>query len=440
MPIRGPQAAAHFEHQVRTLTGLAVGYRQLEADLQAADVTLGEQLKAARRELASVYLTELSDAAFERVARFSGFQGFARRDPRAAIAHERKVLEQSVAKIDADPRYGNRDAETVRLANEAAGARDTLAPLETECETFETQLGFTELVQIGYDTPAFAVKWWHASYWKYWAAGDRICKALDLNDFGDDVLPAYKKVAEPRDYMRGEVKRIESEIDAIHELTRERDRISDRLTNLEKIYLDEARDYLAEHLEHADVGLLEQWIAAEPSMQRAVQIGLRKLSGIAAKRRFVSEIRTQGVEPLIGQLDERRAKADQKRMKFQRPKYASATVPDNVITPAFDQKAQGLEQQRDKLGRRTQALVAADNYAGFDLRNDQELWWLYLMQSPPPRLAPSLYDYYQRRPDAAPMTDPDYVDMGPMQGDVPGDAAARAFIASDIEQGGAYLS
>jgi hypothetical protein len=440
MPIKGSQAAAHFEHQVRTLGSLAVSYRQLSADLQATDATLETQLKAARRELAAVYLTELSDAAFERVAKLSGFQGFARRDPRAAIAHERKVLEQSVAKIEADPQYANRDAETVRLAGDAASARDTLAPLQVECERFETQLGFAELVQIGYDTPAFAEKWWHANYWKHWAAGDRICKALDMADFGDDVLPAYKKVAEPRDYMRSEVKRIESQIDAIHELTREHDRIRDRLTRLEEIYLDEARDFLAEHLEHADVGLLEQWIAAEPAMQRAVQIGLRKLSGIAAKRRFVNEIRTQGVEPLIGQLGERRAKAEQKRVKFSRPKYAYTMVPDNAITPTFDEKANGLAQQRDKLGRRTQALVAAENYAGFDLRNDQELWWLYLMQSPPPRLAPSLFDYYQRRPDVAPMTDPDYVDMGPMQGEVPGDAAARAFIASDIEQGGAYLS
>jgi hypothetical protein len=236
------------------------------------------------------------------------------------------------------------------------------------------------------------------------------------------------------------VKRIEGEIDAIHELTREHDRMVDRLTNLEQIYLDEARDYLAEHLEHADIGLLEQWIANEPSMQRAVQIGLRKIAGIAAKRRFVNEIRTQGVEPLIGQLGERRAKADTKRMKFARPKYANATLPDNAIMPAFDDKANGLAQQRDKISRRTQALVAADNYAGFDLRNDQELWWIYLMESPPPRLAPSLYDYYQRRPDVAPTTDPDYVDMGPMQGDVPGDAAARAFIASDLEQRSGYLS
>jgi hypothetical protein len=440
MIFTGSQAAAHYQAQARTLKGLADSYHSLVAELSQAEATLDEKLVAARRELAAVYLRELSDAAFAQVARLTGFQGFARRDPRAAIAHERKVLEQSLARIDADPRYGSRDMETTRLAGEAASARDTLAPLEVECERFETQLGFLELVQIGYDTPAFAEKWWHANYWKHWAAGDRICKALDMKDFGDDVLPAYKKVAEPRDYMRGEVKRIESEIDAIHELTRERDRISDRLAHLEEIYLSEAQDFLGEHLENADVGLLEQWVAAEPAMQRAVQMGLRKVSGITAKRRFVREMRAVGVPELIKNLDARRAKAQQKQGKFSRPKNANIQLPHDALDTSFDEKAQGLAQQRDKISRRTQALVAAENYAGFDLRNDQELWWLYLMQSPPPRLAPTLFDYYQRRPDIQPVTDPDYVDMGPMQGDVPGEAAARAFIAGDLEQGGTYLS
>src|SRR3990167_3917344 len=132
MPIQGSQAAAHFSHQVRTLGGLMGSYRQLATELQETDATLVTQLGAARRELAAVYLTELSDAAFERVARLSGFQGFARRDPRAAITHERKVLEQSLAKIDADPRYANRDAELAQLQTEAASARETLAPLETD--------------------------------------------------------------------------------------------------------------------------------------------------------------------------------------------------------------------------------------------------------------------------------------------------------------------
>ena len=68
-------------------------------------------------------------------------------------------------------------------------------------------------------------------------------------------------------------------------------------------------------------------------------------------------------------------------------------------------------------------------------RNDQELWWLYLMQSPPPRLAPSLFDYYQRRPNAQPVTVPDFVDMS----QTPAVTVATAYAAGELEQG-TYLS
>jgi hypothetical protein len=434
MSVSGSQVAAHYRHQAQKLVSVIESYRKLVAELQAADATLTEQRAQARRELAAVYLPELSDAAFERVGRLTGFQGFARRDPRAALAHERHVLEQSIATIEHDPRYMDRDNVARRLAAEVESARDTLAPLQAECDRFETQLGFTELVELGYDTPAFQVKWWQASYWKHWAAGDRICKALGMRDFGDDVLPAYKQHAEPRNYMRDEVKRIDSELDALHELVREHDRLADRYANLDAIFLAESQDYLGEHLEHADAALLEQWVAAEPSLQRAVQVGLRKLAGLAAKKRFLGDI-AQGTNTLVGQLDQRRRKASSKVEKFARPKHAYSSFPDHMINSEFDHKVTAMGQQRDKLGRRVHVLVQADNYAGFDLRNDQELWWLYLMESPPPRVAPSLYDYYQRRPGVQPITDPDYVDMGPSASE----AAAMAYAAGELEQGG-YLS
>jgi len=438
MSISGSDVAAHYQHQAEVLEPLITGYRQLVDEIGKADNLVTEQRAQARRELAHVYLTELSDAAFARVAQLTGFKGFERRDPRAALAHERKVLESSIAQIESDDRFARRDqlvGPVGTLTQELDNARTTLEPIEQEIEKFETQLGFQELVNIGYDTPTFSEKWWHASYWKHWATGDRICKALDMSDFGDDVLPAYKKLAEPRNFMREEVKRINAQIDAIHSFAQQRDQAQARLANLETIYLVEAQDYLGEHLENADAGLLEQWVAAEPELQRAVQMGVRKLAGLTAKKRFLNEIDVNLRNVLLVQLDSRRAKARAKHSKFMRPKYQYATFQSNMIAADFDQKAQGLEAQRDKLSRRTQALVAAENYAGFDLRNDQELWWLYLMQSPPPRAAPALFDYYQRRPNAQPLTDPDYVDLSP----TPGEAMATAFAAGDVEQGG-YLS
>ncbi len=441
MPVLGSQVAAHYRQQVHEIGAVTSGYQELLAELKKADETLTAQLEAARRELAAVYLPQLDDAAIARVEKLAGFQGFARRDPRTALAHERHVLQQSLARIDNDPRYADRDAQLGRLNTEIDAANETLAPLEAECLKFEGHIGFSELVQIGYDTPAFTDKWWQASYWKHWAAGDRICKALDLADFGDDVLPAYNRVAEPRNYMRTEIAKVHVQIDAIHELVRERDRIADRVAHLDEIYLAEAQNYLGQHLEHADPALLEQWAAAEPAVLRAVQMGVRTIAGITAKRGFIGDIRANGLPQLIGQLEQRRAKARQKADKFSRPKHAYSAFPDNTVTTNLRPKMQGLQTQREKLGRRVHTLVAAENYGGFDLRNDQELWWLYLMQSPPPRLAPSLYGYYERRPDAQPIVDPDYVDPGDnAEGPDLAEAAAVAYVAGDLEQGGTYLS
>ncbi len=439
MALQGTDIASHYRQQAQTLGRLFHSYNALAEEMGLQAAKLDEQIKAARRELSSVYLNELTAVAFMRTARLTGFKGFERRDPRAAMAHERKVLESSIAKIDSAEEFARRDqlvGPTGTLTQELDNARTTLEPLEQECAKFEIHLGFSELVAIGYDTPNFSDKWWQASYWKHWAAGDKICKALGMSDFGDDVLPAYRMVAEPRNFMRDEIKRFSAQIDQVHELVKQRDQAQERLANLEAIYLAEAQEYLGEHLENADAGLLEEWAAGAPDMLRAVQVGVRKLAGLAAKKRFLLEMANQGIAPFANQLAARRAKAEAKANKFTRPKYAYASFSNDMINTEFDEKAKALEVQREKLDRRTKALVAAENYAGFDMRNDQELWWLYFMQSPPPRLAPNLFDYYQRRPNVQPVTDPDFVDMGPTTGE----AMATAFAAGDMEQGGAYLS
>jgi hypothetical protein len=109
MSVSGHQVAEHYRAQASTLSSLIAGHRQMLDSLKERDQELSNQLLAARRELASVYLKAIDDANLERVARLTGFQGFARRDPRLAREHERKVLQGSIAKLEAEERYQNRD-------------------------------------------------------------------------------------------------------------------------------------------------------------------------------------------------------------------------------------------------------------------------------------------------------------------------------------------
>ncbi|HEY5945508.1 MAG TPA: hypothetical protein VIV40_08450 [Kofleriaceae bacterium] len=439
MAVSGQQVAEHYRAQANTLSSLITGHRQLLDGLKARDNELQLQLMQARRELASVYLKALDDANLEYVAQLTGFQGFLRRDPRVAREQERKVLQSAVTRLEADERYQRRDTlvgPDGTLTQELAQNRETLAPLQAECDRFESLQDFGELIAINYDTPQFQEKWWHASYWKHWAAGDRICKELGMKDFGDDVIPAYAKVAEPRNFMKSEVERLDKQIGEIHALVQQHDQMADRLAHLDEIYLGEAQDFLGEHLMNADAALLEQWAQDKPEILRAVQMGVRKIAGIQAKRSILVDMAQSGVPQTIQQLEQRQAKAYQKYNKFSRPKHAYAQFSSDLINDGFDQKSRGMQTQIEKLNRRVDTLMANQNYAGFDLRNDPYLWWWYFMESAPPRYAPHYYDYYQRNPSFNLVTDPDFVDMAPDRSE----DVARAFVANDADTGGGILS
>jgi hypothetical protein len=432
--VSAQHVAGFYGNQAKQLGELIDAHRETSSKLRQVDSALEGEVGIAQRELAAIYIPALDDASLERAARLTGFQGFARRDPRVAMAQEKKVLQAQLVQLDADPRYQKRDTlvgPAGTLQQELDASREALEPLQTACDKFESQLGFAELLEVGYDTPNFKEHWWNAGYWHHWAAGDRICKALGMKDFGDDVIPAYKAVAEPRDTMRADVERLEAEIDAVHKAVEARDRAADRLAHLDELYLESAQGFLGEHLAHADLALLEQWIGTEPEA-RAVQQGLRRLAGVQAKRKIVEESARQGVPAVMTDLQDRQQKALQKQSKFLRPKYAYSSFDDGSLATNQQAKLDALAAQNMKLRSRLDNLVAYDDYNRFTLTNDWPLWWLYFFDSPPNRYyTPYLYDYYQRNPGISVMYDDTYLD--------PGDTVGAALAAGDLEQE-TYLS
>jgi hypothetical protein len=432
--VSAQHVAGFYGNQARQLGELIDAHRETASKLVQVDSALEGEVGIAQRELAAIYVPALDDASLERAAKLTGFQGFARRDPRVAMAQEKKVLQAQLVQLDADPRYQKRDTlvgSAGTLQQELDASREALEPLQTACDKFESQLGFAELLEVGYDTPNFKEHWWNAGYWHHWAAGDRICKALGMKDFGDDVIPAYKAVAEPRDTMRADVQRLDAEIDAVHAAVEARDRAADRLAHLDELYLESAQGFLGEHLAHADLALLEQWIANEPEA-RAVQQGLRRLAGVQAKRKIVEEIARQGVPQVMTDLQDRRQKALQKQSKFLRPKYAYSSFDDATLATNQQAKLDALAAQNLKLRSRLDNLVGYDDYNRFTLTNDWPLWWLYFFDSAPNRYyTPYLFDYYQRNPGISVTYDDAYLD--------PADTVGAALAAGDLEQG-TYLS
>ena len=395
---------AHYRDNQSWAQELIGRWTNLDRELQARIADIQTQAATARGNLARAYLLTLDKPALDRVEKLTGFRGFTRRDPLKAMDHEAHVLRSTIAKIVADERWQRRrylvgpEGEHTRALAEA---ESMLAPWQAECAKFEDLEHFQELLNVKYDTPDFEHTWWKGSYWKQWAAGDRICEALGMDDFGDDVLPAYEKVAEPRNKWQGEVTRIQALIDAVHNLVHKRDKAEARIPRLPELYLEACQEQLAEFFEKADLGLLEEWLEGAGG-DRGVQQVLRRVAGLRQKVEILSELRTYGVLPQITQLEQRSAKFQRKATKYARSKYQGRRLGSEVLDKKFGLKLQKYRATPGKIRRQVDRIVAFEDYGSFDLQNDPELWFVHMARKRPSRFTPRLQAWYTRHPDAAP--------------------------------------
>lgn len=395
------------------------------ADLAALATEAAQLARAAQAEqrevagaLAAVYLPRLDAEALARAARWTGYQGFTRRDPIRAMAHEEARLKAELAKVLGDVRYVEREARVGpagSLTRSLAEAKDFLAPWQLECERFEHLEGFLELLEVRYDTPEFEERWWQAGYWRHWAAGDRICDALGLGDFGDEVLPAWERVRAPRDQWKAEVERLQGEVVAIHELVRRHDQLRDRLTHLGEIYLDECHQQLGEHLVVADPSMLEIWAGGEPPLgeaeRRAVVVALKRLAGLTAKLDSYRQVGEGWARAEAARLETQAAAFTAKRARLLRNPRKLNLATDDPPFHVRDKLAR-VRVRREKAGHTLRRVHAFDRYERFSLADDPALWWLLFSDHrAPPVWMPEYRDWYGRHPDVSMQPpEPDPVD------------------------------
>lgn len=408
MSIAWSEALVQLDRRASQVTSLIDRYANLHSDLGDELQTVEAHLKQARLALATAYLPALVQTAVDRAERLTGFRGFSRHSPFKAMEQRRTTLEKTVQRIQQDERYQRRVGligPGGELTEKLKEIKDMGAPSEADCERFESQPLFAELLEAGYDTPEFKLSWWQGDYWKMWAAGDRICAALGLNDFGDDVRPAYEKAVKERTFWRDEAVRITGLIADVRRLVEEHDRAVATLPRLAEVILEECWGVLAEFFSQADAALLDAWLRKEPpedaDYTRPIEMALKRAAGLAAKRAYLVELRT-GVDGLVGDLRQRRLRLQQRHAKLQTSsKLRHRPVMPSYIDAGFEPKRVKLEAQIGKLRHVTEKLIKNDKFDRFELTNDPSLWWMHFTGGPPPRLMPKLRTWYDRHPQAA---------------------------------------
>lgn len=402
--MNGRDAGTFFADSAVRLESEVEDTERLLEELAEARATVDAEHAATALTLAQAILPDLSDGSLEQAERLTGLRALRQRNPHAAMAKEAARLTARVQELEADERWQRREGlvgpHGVWTA-ELDEARGFLASWRAECARFEDLPEFRELVDTGYDTPEFSVRWWEPRYWRLWSAGDQVCAALGLADFGDDVLPAYQKAAEPRARWEGEVARIEAKVRGVHELVQEHDRTVWRRDNLPTIYLEEAWQVLAQHLQKADEGLLASWAAGD----RAVLVHLKRLSGLAAKREFLEEMARGWARPTLESLRGTQTKFRVKAAKLARPKKWGLDVP---VPTDLDQRLGAQAARRQKARDALARMRKFDSYDRFDLAQPPETWWLHFHGGRRPGVfTPSLRGWYDRRPDLVVIADVD---------------------------------
>jgi hypothetical protein len=314
---------------------------------------------------------------------------------------------------------------------ELAERQSMLDEWQRECDRFESLAGFERLLEHKYDTPEFDLSWWQASYWNLWAKGDAVCEALDLDDFGDDVLPAYEKVRVPRDGWREQVAQTQRKIDAVHDLVRRHDEAQLRIPRLPELYLHQCHQVLAEFLDPADPGLLHDWVM-EDGGDRPILLALRRAAGLKAKLDALDDA-FEGLKALASDLRSRKAKYERKAVKYRRPKRYRSHQNDPA-DPKFVGKSDKIAQELEKLRRQLAGLDDFDDYDRLDLDQDPQLLWVAMTRKRPSKYLPQHRSWYTRNPQATARLLPD--------DDDPRDASQAVGIAVgalDHSDGG-YLS
>ncbi|MCP4808807.1 MAG: hypothetical protein GY913_01845 [Proteobacteria bacterium] len=407
MSVSSQQLVDHYARHAVEAQGLVAQTQALLEHVRSEREAVVEEQGRAWGALAVAYVPVLEPAFVHRAEKLTGFRGFSRRDPFAALAQQLASLKKAAARIQSDERYRRRQflvGPHGELTRELAERTSLLEPWETECTRFESQESFFQLLDARYDTPEFDVGFFSAQYWKLWAAGDRICEELGLADFGDDVLPAFKKAASERLKWCAQVKEVQDEIDAVHELVRQHDLAVQRQPLLPGEVLDASRQALAAHLAHADMGLLEQWLGEEPD--RSLLVAMRRAAGLSAKGEALDDM----ISGLVAQeqdLAARGAKYQRKRTKYDRSKYRYQDFSQSDMDRKFGAKSKKMREALKKDRVLVDRLVRYDHYDRFALSNEPELWWFEFTRKRPPRHCRDLRRWYDANPERTPQLDVD---------------------------------
>ncbi len=331
----------------------------LEQSAQQADIDLGRAL-----------LPDVSSAAVERAVTLTGYTPL--RDMSGTLEAERAQLSATVARLEADPRFRDRELlrhpRTGTLSTQIAQLQDMRATLTPTLEACDHSRMAT-LLENGYGTPDYRVGFWRLSYYRDWEAADEIVARMKKASFAE-VIPEFTRARDAAGELESELSRLASEVQAGEALEQEHRAASEGLASLESRYLEHAQRLLVKHLLEADKTRTGALLDREPN----VRLLALKSQATRSKLEYLDGLHKEKVETFAAQTKVALDKLDRDVAKYQRPKNAYAQFPSESFERRFRDPRERYQKHWDRYNTTYQTIYVYEDYDRGRWVSDF-LWW-----------------------------------------------------------------
>jgi hypothetical protein len=340
------------------------------ADQQRA---VAGELEEAWHHLVSVLVPSLEAAALDGAAGVLHLPGVRSVEVEARARAEKQRLEAQVAGVEADPRFAQRDVKRAELDLRLRELEDYAQPLRDGVRELEAEPVFTELVESGYGTPGYAVRWYMASYYRHWKYGDQVVDK-QASRRGVVDFPALRRAyLEERDTLAGMEQSLDvlrQERGSLEALVRAREDALAGLANQPQRTLAHARERVRAHLSALEAADQAALLSHHP----AYSVAVKRVQGVAAKQSHLEDIHQEWVVKPREQVQQVVQKTQRELSKLRRPKNAGRRWDPGEVSQRFRSR----QPQFDKRHRRYQdtraRILAFNNYDRYEPLGHL-LWW-----------------------------------------------------------------
>jgi len=320
-------------------------------------------------QMAHYLLPDLTRASTDRAGQTTALADLLHVTPQSRMESEREQLQADLAAVDADPTWQQRDIRRARAQTELDECQDYRRPL-AEAIALAAHPRLERLLGNGYDTPAYDVGWWRASYYADWKAGDEILERFphkaSFSQVRDELVSARQAVAE-YDSRIGE---LQGQLDQIARLEHHRAACADSLTNLEANHLALWQQRLVKHLDVVDPAGLADRLGGDAS----AELLLKTIVGLGKKREYLFELARTQLDPLDNQVRRDLSKLERDLRKYSRPKKSGTRFPAAKFQHRFRDRRPRYSKLWSRYDRTYSTIYVFDDYGRSSFYRDF-LWW-----------------------------------------------------------------